>query len=108
MLLVHIAVRPIDQDPDPEITPTETGLQRSLDAVAVTISTEKVRGQALTDPGARQEGIIDAHPHKKGLGGESYSDRAQEVLIATQASPTTELLRHRDEILLRQCSVSGA
>ena len=110
MLPVHIVVRPIDQDPDPEIVPTDTGLQRSLNVEAAMISTEKAQEQALTDPEARQEGIIDARFHKRGLGDVSHnvSARVREVLTATQASLTTELLHHRDEILPRQCSGRGA
>lgn len=75
-----------------------------------TISTGKVRGQARTDPEARQEGTTDARLHKRGLEDVSHNvnDRVQEVLTATQVSLTAEMLRHRDEILLRQCSVSGA
>jgi hypothetical protein len=78
--------------------------------VVVTMSIGKVRDQALTDPEARHEGIIDVHPRQTGLGDVSLSvnDRVQEVLTATQASLKTELLHHRDEILLRQCSASGA
>jgi hypothetical protein len=76
--------------------------------VVVTILTEKAREQALTDPEARQEGTADAHLHQRGPGDVSHSDRVQEVLTATQASLTTELLRHRDEILLRPSSVRGA
>ena len=78
--------------------------------VAAKISTEKARDQAPTDPEARQEGIIDVRHHKRGLGGVSLSvnDHVQEVLTATQASLTIELLHHRDEILLRLRSVSGA
>ncbi|GAB7330226.1 hypothetical protein MBLNU13_g01886t1 [Cladosporium sp. NU13] len=70
----------------------------------------KLRDQALTDPEARQEGIIDVRPHKRGLGDVSLNvnDHVQEALTATQASPTTELLHHRNEVLLHQCSVSGA
>ena len=77
---------------------------------AVTISTGEIRDQALTDPEARQEGIIDVHLHKRRLGDVSpnVKDRVQEVPTATQASLTIELLYRRDEILLRQCSVSGA
>lgn len=77
---------------------------------AVTISTEKARDQALTDPEARQEGTIDVRPRKRGLGDVSpnVNDHVQEALIATQALLTIELLHHRDENLLRQCSVSEA
>lgn len=110
MLLVHIVVWPIDQDPDPEVMPTETGVQRSLDMVVVTISTKKARGQAVTDPEARQEGIINVRLHKRDLGDVSHNVRArvQEALTATQASLKTELLHRRDEILPRQCSGRGA
>jgi hypothetical protein len=110
MPLVHTVLRPIDQGPGPGIARTEKGLHCSLGVVAVTITTEKAREQALTDPAARQEGIIDVHLHKKGLGGVSHyvKDRVQGALIATQASLTIELLHHRDEILLRQCRGRGA
>ena len=97
MLLVHIAVRAIDEDPDldPETTRTSKG---------------KVPEQALTDPEARQEDIIDVHHRKRGLGDVSpnVNDHVQEALTATQALLTIELLHHRDENLLRQCSVSEA
>jgi len=74
------------------------------------ITTEKAREQAPTDPAARQEGTIDVHPHKKGLGGVGHNvnDRVQGALIATQASLMTELLHHRDETLSQQCSVREA
>ena len=74
----------------------------------MTISTEKVRDQALTDPEALQEGIPVARPRKRGLGDVSRSDRVQEVPTASQASLTIERLHHRGENLLRQCSESGA
>jgi hypothetical protein len=109
-LLVHIVVQAIDQDPGPGIARTETGLHCSLNVVAVTITTEKAREQALTDLEARQEGTAAVLHHKKGPGDMSrnVNDRVQEALTATQASPMTELLYHRDEILLHQCSVRGA
>ena len=77
----------------------------------MTTSTEEVREQALTDREARQEGIIDVHLRKRGLGdvNPNVNYHVQEALTATQASLMIELLlHHHDEILLRQCNVSGA
>jgi len=74
------------------------------------MSIGKVRDQALTDPEARHEGIIDVHPRQTGLGDVSLSvnDRVREALTATQVSLTIELLHRHGENLLRHCSVSGA
>jgi hypothetical protein len=108
MLLVHIGVLLIDQDLGRETTPTKIDPRWSLEAEVSTTSTKKARGQALTDLEARRGGIIDVRPRKRGLGDVSRDNRVQEALIASQVSPTIELLRHRDEILLRRCSVRGA